>query len=486
MMYQKDIHFAPELEDVIIGCCLLEKSAISKVYGILTPEMFYSSNSKAIFKTIIQLFENNVQVEILTVLYKLLADGISKIGDSSTAYFLTNITSNITSTASIEFYAYTVKNMWIQREIIRITTEGVDLKTDVREQISKLYDNLQKVQGTETQKEWMDMSELIMSLYKHRDEMKTKGGKGITTGFSKLDEKNGGFTAGQMIVIGARPSVGKSALSGTMAIAMAKENKSVGIISLEMNNNEIAARLASLETDIEFWRIYRNIMIDETHQENFYKQVAEKLAGLPIYISDKTKVNIHEIKSKALKLKAKGKLDVLIIDYIQLVDGDSTKNSIREQEVSRISRGIKLMAMEMQIPVIVLCQLNRQITGRTGPNRFPMLSDLRESGAIEQDADVVMFLHRDFMSGQELNESGFSTELEADLFVRKWRNAELVHIKLNFDPPKMKFSETEFTSNNNIPGNYKPYKQADDEQTRLYIQKGGNIISDDDKDKLPF
>lgn len=442
-MLTKNIHYAPELEEMIIGACLLEKPATGRIYGLIAAENFYTDSFKLVFKNIVKMFEENEPVDLMTVFLKMTGENILEINGDNTAYFLTHTTIKVSSTAHLEYYCYLLKQMWIKREIIRLTTSGINPDKDSREQINNLHSELQKIQGSEIKKEWMDMSELMMNLIKHQDEIKT-GDKSVTTGFREIDRENGGFYPGNMIVIGARPSVGKSALSGKMAIAMAQKGNKVGIISLEMNNNEIAARLASIETDIEFWRIHRNLMSDENQQESFYKQVDQKLINLPIYISDKTKVNINEIRSKAIKLKSKEGLSILIVDYLQLVDGaGENKNYNREQEVSRISRGIKLMAMELQIPVIVLCQLNRQITSRTGENRKPQLSDLRESGAIEQDADIVGFLHRDWMSGHPTNEEGGSTEYEADLIFRKWRNGKLVELKLGFDPPKMKFYEKE-------------------------------------------
>lgn len=450
-MYKKNIHYAPELEEAVIGACLLERSAIGRLYGLITEETFYTDSYKLVFSTILKMFEDNEPVDLMTVFLKMTGQGIADINGSNTAYFLTHTTIKISSTANIEYYCYLLKQMWVKREIIRLTTSGINPDKNTREQINNLHTELQRIQGTEIKKEWVDMSELMMSLIQHQDEIKLNGDKSVTTGFKEIDRENGGFYSGNMIVIGARPSVGKSALSGKMAIAMARAKNKVGIISLEMNNNEIAARLASLESDIEFWRIHRNLMVDEDQKQFFYKQVDQKLINLPIFISDKTKVNINEIRSKAIKLKSKEGLNILIIDYLQLVDSTGeNRNYNREQEVSRISRGIKLMAMELQIPVIVLCQLNRQITGRTGENRKPQLSDLRESGAIEQDADVVGFLHRDWMSGIAANDDGSSTEFEADLIFRKWRNGKLVQLKLGFDPPKMKFYEKEDTPGANF------------------------------------
>ena len=258
-----------------------------------------------------------------------------------------------------------------------------------------------------------------------------------------MDKENGGFQDGQLIVVGARPSMGKSALVSGMAIEMGKKNLVTGIVSLEMSNTEIAARLAAYDADTDFNVVYRGLYkdMDETHR--LYSKIGNSTSTLPIWVTDKTRVNISEIRAKAEKLKKLHGLDCLMIDYLQLVTpigGSYNKN--RENEIAEMSRGCKIMAKELNIPVILLCQLNREVTKRKGQERYPQLSDLRESGAIEQDADVVMFLHRDFMAGYEVDENGVSTERQADLVIRKWRNGKSnFKISLDFDPPKMKFSE---------------------------------------------
>jgi len=290
------------------------------------------------------------------------------------------------------------------------------------------------------------MSEVMYNLVVHQEEISKTGGMGITTGNSLLDRENGGFYPGQMIVIGARPSVGKSAYMGQMAMSIARTGKKVGIISLEMNNNEIGARLSSLGSDDDFKTIFRNLYRDEDHKAQWYRRIQE-LIELPIYITDKTDVSPTSIKAKAVKLKHSDGLDVLMIDYLQLVNSENdTRNRTRENEVSQLSRACKLLAKDLEIPVIVLCQLNRAVTGRKGIDRYPQLSDLRESGSIEQDADVVMFIHRDWMMGEsyQVDENGNSTEFKANLIVRKWRNgAANLNIELDFNPRKMMFSEAD-------------------------------------------
>jgi replicative DNA helicase len=433
------IDFSKKLESAVLGACLLEKTAIGRTYGIITKENFYSDDNKKVYGVMAEMFDKNIPIDCVTVWQQMLSETLHA---GNTAYYLTTLTNDVVSTAHLEYHCFILKEMWRKRELERITKSGLDPDLDTREQLSKINQQLRDLQGGDYKKEWYSMDELMFDLVQHQQNVSDGSIKFITTGFKQIDNLNGGFTAGQMIVVGARPSMGKSALIGKMAVEMAKQGKRVGIISLEMDNNQIAARLASVETDISFQSIYRNLFDDQNQQDRFIRIISNEASKLPIYVSDKTQVDVNEIKAKASKLKSHKGCDCIIVDYLQLIESSGTnKNYNREQEVSKISRGLKLMAVEMEMPVIVVCQLNREGTKRTGKDRLPRESDLRESGAIEQDADAILLLHRDFKAGIEVDENGNSTEFEADLLGVKWRNGAAFHIKLDFDPPKMKFSE---------------------------------------------
>lgn len=447
-MFQANIHYNEEIETAVIGICMLEKSAFGRTYGLLEDKCFYREANKIIYGAMVSMYKASIPIDLLTVgdyLFNKLNTTHTKDG-YATPYYLMKTTNAVCTSSHLEYHCHIIKRMWMERELVHLTHGGVKLEGNVAEQISQLNRAIQQInQGTYT-KDWVDMSEVMYNLVIHQEEMSANAGMGITTGNSLLDLENGGFYPGQMIVIGARPSVGKSAYMGQMAMSIARTGKRVGIISLEMNNNEIGARLSSLGSDDDFRTIFRNLYRDEDHKAQWYRRIQD-LIELPIYITDKTDVSPTSIKAKAIKLKHSEGLDILMIDYLQLVNGDSDqKNRTRENEVSQLSRSCKLLAKDLNIPVIVLCQLNRAITGRTGVNRYPQLSDLRESGSIEQDADVVMFIHRDWMLGEAfaVDESGNSTEFTADLVVRKWRNgAANLHIKLGFNPKKMLFYEPE-------------------------------------------
>jgi replicative DNA helicase len=448
MEFKKDIHYSFKLENAVLGACMLETTAFSRVNDILTNDVFYSDDNKIIYSSILEMYKNGVGINILTVFdFVQNVKGISKLNSGNTAWYCAELTRYVVSTANLEYHSFILRRMWMEREVIKLTSGGVKLEGNAKEKLQSLTGEIQRINSGHYTKDWSDLSELIVGLAKHQDEMLITKGMGLTTGVNKLDNLNGGFFKGQMIIIGARPSVGKSAFMGQMAIAMAKRNKSIGIISLEMNNNEIAARLSSLETQTDFKVIFRNLFYDEDSRTKWYRKITDSFIGLPIYVTDKTQVTTTDIKSKAQKLKyEKGSIDCLFIDYLQLVSSENeNKNRNRENEVSQISRMCKLMAKDLDIPVIVLCQLNRAVTYRTGTNRYPQLSDLRESGSLEQDADVVMFLHRDYTTGIKeymIDAEGNSTENNADLIVRKWRNGESnIHIELTFEGSKMKFIE---------------------------------------------
>lgn len=437
------IHHGQDLEEAILGACLIEKLAFGRTYGLIDADSFYFDAHKEVYSAMKEMYDNSIPIDIFTVAEFLVARrGFENFYNVNVPYFVCRLTNSVVSSAHMEYHCHLIKEMWKRREIVKIRASyPEDNGFDTRLNIERLNDEISKIVGSSEKKDWYTMDELMFDLIKHQYDMAKGKKEFLTTGFRKIDELNGGFYPGQMIVIGARPSVGKSALMGQMAISMAKKGKKVGIISLEMSNNEIAARLASIETDIDFWKVFRTIAHDEALHRLFYDKISKDTINLPIFLSDKTKVNVPEIKAKATKLKALKGCDCIMVDYLQLIDGAMDRNYNREQEVAKMSRGLKMMAQELNVPVIVLCQLNRAVTARGYKDRLPKLSDLRESGAIEQDADAVMFLHRDYMSGWLVDDQDQSTEFTADLLGAKWRNGSTFHMQLDFDPPKMKFSE---------------------------------------------
>ena len=343
--------------------------------------------------------------------------------------------------------------MYIEREMHKITLSGIGDEDGINA-ITTMSTKLNKLREKVVLDDFRGIDEVMVNLYTHMDQVKHKELTGITTGFKTLDRITGGLQPGGMYIIGARPSVGKSAFMGKMVFNAAKEGFNIGVVSLEMTDNQIAARISSLATDIEYWRIYRNRMMDEEQANYFYKKTHE-VSELPIMISDKTGVDIAEIKAKIARLRRKSKIDILFIDYLQLLDtDDKDRNSNREQQVSKISRGLKLLAKDYSLPIVVLAQLNR-VSEQSGDKK-PKLHNLRESGSLEQDADGVIFLHRDWMSGIKEDEHNNSTEGQADIIIAKWRDGEVTEYKIGFDGNKMKFFEFDIFPPNNPQANWTP------------------------------
>ena len=464
MEFKKDINYSTELENAVLGICTLVAGSFGRVYGVLDKKCFYGTGNQVVFATISEMYTTGLPIDLFTVIDQIKrVKGIHQLEGFDTSYFVARLQNSVVNDSHLEYHSHIIKTLWMEREIAILTNGGMGkLEGSVQQQVRTIQDKLFSLQTKAAEHDWVDMTQLMVDLYRHQEEMKITKGIGVATGMPSLDKENGGFQNGQLVVIGARPSVGKSAFIGGVAIEMAKKSKTVGFISLEMSNTEIAARLAAYDTETDFNVVYRGLYRDTNETHRLYDRIAQSTSTLPIYVSDKTKVNIPEIRAKAEKLKATQGLDCLFIDYLQLVSsvgGSYTRN--RENEIAEMSRGCKIMAKELNIPVVLLCQLNREVTKRKGDERYPQLSDLRESGSIEQDADVVMFLHRDFMSGYEHDENGNSTERTADLVIRKWRNGRSNFIiPLDFDPPKMKFSERKIEA---IFGPVKNYTEPDKE-----------------------
>ena len=452
-MFTENIHFCKELEFAVLGAAMLEKDAMGRLYNLIDKDVFYYEGHSHVFDVMQIMWSNNEPIDITSVYLKLIKNGITTIQNYQTPWYVVEITKRVTSCACIEHHSIILKEMYIQREMKRITHGGIGEQSGY-EAIESIDKRISKLKEKVVLDDFKGIDETLVNLYTHMDNVKHKELTGITTGFATLDKITGGLQAGGMYILAARPSVGKSAFMGKMVYNAAKQGFNVGVISLEMTDNQITARIASLATEIEYWRIYRSRMIDEEQSEKFYRLTA-KVSELPIKISDKTGVNIGEIKAKIARLRRRSKIDILYIDYLQLLDtDDKDRNSNREQQVSKISRGLKLLAKDYSIPIVVLAQLNR--VSEQISDKKPKLHNLRESGSLEQDADGVIFIHRDFMSGIKENADGSSTDKEADIIIAKWRDGEVTDYKIGFDGTKMKFFEFEENNSTQFPSQNKP------------------------------
>jgi len=449
--YQAYKHYNGDLEDAILGACLLENDALFRVRNFLEPIHFFFKINQVIYKTLCEMWNNGEQIDLITVTHSLYKEKLDKEFNEygNAASYMSGVMANVVSTGHLESHAVILRELFAERECVRIQADADNTGGDAIAKMQDMQEQIQQALTLQTTDDWKDMSQVMYEVSKHMENVKGKDLLGLPSGYPTLDKLTYGFQPGDLIIIGARPSVGKSAFVGSMAVNVAKKGHKVGIISLEMPEKQIGSRMASFYSDVEFWRIYRN-KFESDEQEMYVAKALSEMALLPISISDTTNVGASDIRGKAYNLNKRGKLDMLMIDYLQLVETESGKNDTREREVAKLSRALKLLGMSLKIPVIVLCQLNRKSDERT--NKKPRMSDLRESGALEQDADLVMILHRDWKSGILTDENGESTEFKATCIIEKNRNGECREVDLCFDPDKMKFYEKdEFDNSLRLP-----------------------------------
>lgn len=424
-----NVDFDDELEKATLGVFLLEPHSFASVQSALVSECFHNEGHRLVFETIREMFDGGWPIDILMVQRRLYDAKVLTIGDHPTAYFLSTSMDRVTSSAHLEFWCVKLRELAIKRTAIHITNSGIDTSVDVLDIAGDIEAKLKQLTDLRTADDWEEGDKVAMKLLANMESIARGDAPTITTSIKAIDSLNGGLKAGQLILLGARPAVGKSAFMGRMAVEAAKAGKTVGVISLEMDSMDIFARMVAFNSDVPFWRMDKSSFLNADHYTEALNHIAST-ATLPIYFSDRADVSMRDIRAKAEKLKRKHGLDILFIDYLQLVESDSSKNAMREQEVAKISRGSKSLAKVLGIPIVMLVQLNRQADGE-----LPQLKHLRESGSLEQDADIVLMLYRDTDTEDPMLKN------KADLFVRKWRNGTTPHIPLHFNGEHMRFSE---------------------------------------------
>ena len=445
---------AIELEEAVLGAMLIDKKGVDEVIDLLEPGAFYKTAHKNIFESILNLFQNSQPIDLLTVSSDLRKNGkLESIGGD---YYLIQLTQRVASSAHIEFHARIILQKYIQRSLIRISNEIIESSykesTDVFDLLdeaeSKLYDvaqgNIKKSSDT--------AQNLVILAKKKIEEIANKDGlSGIATGFEKLDSLTSGWQASDLIIIAARPGMGKTALTLSMARNIAVIHQSpVAFFSLEMSSVQLITRLISAETGLSSEKLRTGKLAD--HE---WKQLNVKVGDLekaPLFIDDTPALSIFDLRAKARRLASQHGIKLIVIDYLQLMTaGNNSKAGNREQEISSISRNLKALAKELEIPVIALSQLSRAVETRGGTKR-PQLSDLRESGAIEQDADIVSFIYRPEYYGIDEwdDEEHTSSVGQAEFIVAKHRNGGLDNIRMKFIGQLGKFED--------IQSNDSPYE----------------------------
>ncbi|WP_298472400.1 replicative DNA helicase [uncultured Maribacter sp.] len=434
---------AVDLEEVVIGAMMIDKKGVDDVIDILHPDVFYKEAHKNIFEAIFKLFETSEPIDLLTVSTQLKKDG--KLESSGGDFYLIKLTQKIASSAHIEFHARIILQKFIQRSLIKISGEIIesayDESTDVFDLLdtaeSKLYDvtqgNLKRSAET--------AQNLVIQAKKRIEEIAGKEGmSGVASGFDKLDKLTSGWQPSDLIIVAARPGMGKTALTLSMARNIAvNSNTAVAFFSLEMSSVQLITRLISSETGLSSEKLRTGKL--EKHEWEQLNVKVKSLEAAPLFIDDTPSLSIFDLRAKCRRLASQHDIKMIMIDYLQLMTaGGSQKGGNREQEISTISRNLKALAKELNVPVIALSQLSRAVETRGGSKR-PVLSDLRESGAIEQDADIVSFIYRpEYYKIDEWDDEEQSpTAGQAEFIVAKHRNGGLENIRLKFIGNQGKF-----------------------------------------------
>lgn len=438
---------AIELEEAVLGALMLDNEALSDTIDILKPEYFYKLEHQKIFDAIIVLFNESKPVDILTVIEELKKLGeLESIGG---AFYITQLTNNVASSANTEYHARIIVEKFIQRSLIQISStiikDSFDETIDVFDLLSKAEQDLFSVTEGSLRKSYDKMSVLISNAISSIEELKNKedGLSGVPSGFSKLDRITSGWQKSDLIIIAARPGMGKTALALTMCRNVAINHAyPVGIFSLEMSSDQLVNRLISSESEIPSNKLRKGNL-----EEYEFVQLHEKikdLAEAPIYIDDTPGLSVFELRAKARRLVKNHGVKIIIVDYLQLMTAGGNKNGNREQEISTISRSLKGIAKELKIPVIALSQVNRGVESRTSTSKRPILADLRESGAIEQDADIVTFIYRpEYYKIYEWENSDDSRG-QAEIIIAKHRNGSLENVRLKFISHLAKFTDLDY------------------------------------------
>lgn len=421
-----------DVERSLIGALLLDKDAVVQVAEFLRSEHFYSEAHQAIFKAILELYQDREPVDLVTLVEKLKTQkALTKVGGRA---YLSKLAARVPTSAHAEEYGKIIKDHYVKRELIRAAADLVEISFDESGEVGGILDKAEQsifgISQRHLRQAFIPVKDALAESFDRLDELhKSAGGlRGVPTGFSSLDDTLAGMQASNLLILAGRPGMGKTALALNIAQLVAVKYKlPVGFFSLEMSKEELVDRLLVSQADIDAWRLKTG----KLNEEDFTKlsDAMGELADSPLYIDDTPGVSILEMRTKARRLIAEQEVKLLVVDYLQLMRGRNLEN--RVQEVSEISMGLKNLARELKIPLLALSQLSRAVEHRGGNQ--PQLADLRESGAIEQDADVVMFLYREDDEDVE----------NMKLNIAKHRNGPLRRIDLRFKGDRIKFYDVE-------------------------------------------
>jgi replicative DNA helicase len=426
---------AVDLEEAVLGAIMLEKDALNTVIDIIKPAAFYKEAHRAIYQAIVDLFSKSQPVDILTVISELKSSG--KLELVGGAYYISQLTNRVASSANVEYHARIILQKYIQRELIRVSSDIIkdafEDTTDVFDLLDRAEQNLFAVSEQNIRRQQGEMHQLMQDAIKDIEtamDAETKM-RGVPSGFVELDRITNGFQRSDLIILASRPGMGKTALALTLARNMAVDHKKpIAFFSLEMSSVQLVTRLIASETQLNSDKLRKGDLQDFEWQQLNTK--IRSLEDAKIFIDDTPALTIFELRAKCRRLKAQNDIQMVFVDYLQLMVGpQDNKGKSREQEISQISRSLKALAKELDIPVMALSQLSRAVETRAGDKK-PILSDLRESGAIEQDADIVLFIYRPEYYGITEDENQNSLSGVATISIAKHRNGATGDLQLRF------------------------------------------------------
>lgn len=425
-------------EQSLLGAIMLSNEVFPEILTILRPNDFYDQRHIIIYKAMMDLYDQHKPIDLLTLTAEL--KSTKQLKDIGGAPYLTELTQFVPTATHAKAYAEIIEKASTRRRLIRagtnIATKAYEDDASVVDLIGAAEKELFEVSNKIVKSDYTPMEELLADAFDRIEELhKNKGAlRGLKSGFKDLDAKTAGFQKGDLVIIGARPAMGKTTFAQNIAYNIASINKKgVLFFSMEMAANEIIDRMISDVSGVDNWKMRTGNLTDEE-----FSRIGDALGEMdeiPIYIDDTSSMTIVELRNKARRAMHDHDIGIVIVDYLQLISGTDRYAGNRVQEVTEISRGLKILARELEIPVIALAQLSRNVTGRDDPR--PVLSDLRESGSIEQDADLVMFLHRPDYYHQ--NEDGYEETHITELLVQKHRHGAIGKIELYFHPELLRF-----------------------------------------------
>lgn len=426
-----------EAEKSLLGSLLLDKEAIVRIADLLQPDDFYEERHRTVFEVMVALYEKQRPLDVVTVTDLLKnKQKLEKIGGAS---YLTELASSLPSSANVVRYAEIVAGKATLRRLIAAASEIEVLSRGQVGEIDDLLDKAERTLFSVSQRylktSFVPVKEVLETVFERIDKLHEHKGelRGIPSGFKTLDNILAGFQKSDLIVVAARPSIGKTSLVLNFVLNAAAAGFSVGMFHLEMSKEQVIDRLISSQSGIDSWKLRTGNLKEEDFSR--ISDAMSALSEMTIYIDDSPGANVMEMRTKARRLQMEKGLDLLIVDYLQLMEGRKRSES-RVQEISEISRGLKGLARELDIPVIAVSQLSREVEKR--PNKIPQLADLRESGAIEQDADVVMFIYREDYYNKDSERQNI-----ADIIIAKHRNGPTGRLELYFQPETMMFRSLE-------------------------------------------